>query len=517
MTSNSAALSEETFGAATPRDGVYVADGYGLRIAVERGHLIIEDGYGRHRRYARFPKVGHDLRRLVILGHSGILSLEALRWLDKLRINVTQIDSDSRVLYATASSALDDARLRRSQALIAGTSEGVKLAAVLIDAKLAGQRDLVRHVLGDAAAAVTIEDLRKQLATVEDVDAIRGIEAKAATQYFGTWTRRVSMRWATKDQGRIPDHWTGFDFRRSPLATGSNIRAADPINAQLNYLYALAEAECRRACLVLGLDPGLGVLHADVKSRDSLALDLIETIRPAVDHWLLALLRDRVYRRNDFSELDDGHCRVHAPLTHELATSLTHWERLVAPRAEYVAHAVANASPYAIRRSSPLTSAARRAAQLGSTSPNRAAPSSRGTQISFALRAKTCLDCGGLLPRSATNYCAACWPLHRSAGQVKATALARELNQDPDRKDEWRKSIAAAKREREDARLASLGWSREDWGRFLPAVRELSLVSIQEATGLSKTQASRIKSGKQIPTAGHWAALVSISQRPGHT
>ena len=54
-----------------PRQGVLLLVGYGLRIAVERGHLCVEDGVGKSRRSARFPRPTRDLRRLVVLGHSG--------------------------------------------------------------------------------------------------------------------------------------------------------------------------------------------------------------------------------------------------------------------------------------------------------------------------------------------------------------------------------------------------------------------------------------------------------------
>ena len=39
----------------------------------------------------------------------------------------------------------------------------------------------------------------------------------------------------------------------------------------LNYLYAILEAQTRIALLTVGLDPGLGLLHADQTARDSLA------------------------------------------------------------------------------------------------------------------------------------------------------------------------------------------------------------------------------------------------------
>jgi CRISPR-associated protein Cas1 len=75
--------------------------------------------------------------------------------------------------------------------------------------------------------------------------------------------------------------------------TGNPRAAADPINAILNYLYAILEAESRIALIAVGLDPGLGILHTDQRSRDSLALDLMKSARPAVDQYVLNLLAHR--------------------------------------------------------------------------------------------------------------------------------------------------------------------------------------------------------------------------------
>ena len=39
-----------------PRDGIVVASGYGLKIYVERGHLVVHDGVGRERRTLRLSR-----------------------------------------------------------------------------------------------------------------------------------------------------------------------------------------------------------------------------------------------------------------------------------------------------------------------------------------------------------------------------------------------------------------------------------------------------------------------------
>ena len=52
----------------TIRSGIYVADRYGIRIHVNRRHLVIADGCGSQRRERHFHRAAHGLKRLVILG-----------------------------------------------------------------------------------------------------------------------------------------------------------------------------------------------------------------------------------------------------------------------------------------------------------------------------------------------------------------------------------------------------------------------------------------------------------------
>ena len=62
------------------KSGVLVLNGYGIRVQVNAGHLLAHDGIADERRTIRLPRVGHGLRRLVIIGSDGFITLEAVRW-----------------------------------------------------------------------------------------------------------------------------------------------------------------------------------------------------------------------------------------------------------------------------------------------------------------------------------------------------------------------------------------------------------------------------------------------------
>src|SRR5216684_823376 len=120
----------------TPRRGVVTLFGYGITVRVDRGHLLVEDGIGAMRREARFPRVGHGLRRLVVIGADGMVSLAALRWLADQDAAFVMLDRDGSVLATTGPVRPSDARLRRAQAHAHESGPALRIARELIRQKL---------------------------------------------------------------------------------------------------------------------------------------------------------------------------------------------------------------------------------------------------------------------------------------------------------------------------------------------------------------------------------------------
>jgi CRISPR-associated endonuclease Cas1 len=240
------------------KSGVVVLNGFGIRVQVNAGHLILHDGIADERRTIRLPRVGHGLRRLVMIGSDGFVTLEAFRWLADQKAAFIMLERDGAVLLTTGPVYPSDARLRRAQALASNSGAALLIALELIDKKLAGQERVARHKLLATQTADTISRYRAQLAQADSPEAIRQVESQAAGAYWSAW-RTLPINFPRRDEARLPDHWRAFGARVSPL-TGSPRLAVNPPNAILNYLYALLESESRLAAAALGLDPGMGVL-----------------------------------------------------------------------------------------------------------------------------------------------------------------------------------------------------------------------------------------------------------------
>jgi CRISPR-associated endonuclease Cas1 len=511
----SVAAIRDTYSRDTSAAGVCVADGMGLRLSVERGALVVTDGIGDHCRTRRFDKATHRLSRLVVMGTTGTFSIDALHWCSRLGIGVIVLAHDGTVQLASTPRLTDDARLRRTQALAPFEPYGLDVARWLMSCKIMGQGKLVLRRFGDATTAETIGDLALATEGVETIDELRQLEASAAALCFGAWSGRVECAptFVTRDLRRIPPHWSRYEGRRSVLASAaSNRKAERPVNAMLNYLYSLVEAEAILACQAVGLDPGLGIVHADAKGRQSLALDIMEPVRPEVDAFVLDMVERRTFRKAEFAENADGHVRLLAPLTHELAETMPRWAKALGPIAEHVAHVFGKAMAGTYSAATPLTSRRHRDAQAvvkaRKVEATRRAAAGRVLQRAAAQPAAlalwTCPDCGGAVTNPRHVRCDTC--------------IAADPAQAPEIRGRRGAAIAARKRALSEWDKANPDavYDPELFRReILPRLAGVKLSEIVEATGLSKSYASQVRAGKFTPHVSMWRAfgeLVGVTQ-----
>ncbi|MBU1866012.1 MAG: hypothetical protein KKE89_06325, partial [Actinobacteria bacterium] len=86
----------DPFAHTDPRGLVEIVDGYSIRVRVVRRHLVIEDGYGPNRRTRRHHRATTKLKRLVLVGHTGYITLEATRWLTDVGVELIHLDPDGK-------------------------------------------------------------------------------------------------------------------------------------------------------------------------------------------------------------------------------------------------------------------------------------------------------------------------------------------------------------------------------------------------------------------------------------
>ena len=493
----------------TPRHGVVTLFGYGIRIHVDRGHLTFEDGIGPARRAARLPRVRHGLRRLVVIGNDGMVSLAALRWLADQDAAFVMLDRQGSVLATTGPVRPSDARLRRAQALAHQTGAALQIARELIGQKLDAQAKLARSTLNNATAAEAIARFRESVPAAKTIEAVRLLESRGAYAYWGAWSD-LPIAFPKVDLRRVPDHWRIFKNRVSAL-TGSPRLAANPVNAMLNYLYALLESETRLAVAALGLAPGLGVIHMDAPARDNLAFDVMEPVRPMVDEYVLNWITRGTLRREWFFEQRDGSCRLMGPFAAQLAQTSPTWASAVAPLAEMVSRILWSGVRKQIRHHRPpsrLTQLHRREAKGISI---QATPTTPPRIDSY------CRECGAKIGRG-RDRCATCAIKLSTTALIEAAARGRITAQGDG---------AQARRSKTQLRhrAAFLAWKSSDLPSWLdekcylteirPRLPLITLSVLSSKLGVSIPYAVDIRKGRRLPHPRHWptlARLVGVSQ-----
>ena len=81
----------------------------------------------------------------------------------------------------------------------------------------------------------------------------------------------------------------------------------DNVNALLSFFYTLLMHDARSALEGVGLDPQVGFHHRDRSGRHSLALDLMEELRPFLgDRLTLSLINRQQIRASGFTQAETG-------------------------------------------------------------------------------------------------------------------------------------------------------------------------------------------------------------------
>jgi CRISPR-associated endonuclease Cas1 len=491
--------------------GVVVLVGYGIKVCVDRGHLMLEDGIGNDRRAGRFPRVHHGLRRVVVIGADGMVSLAALRWLADQNIAFVMLDRDGSVLLSTGPVAASDTRLRRAQACAAHSEAAVDIVRELIRLKLTGQEELVRQKLGNSTAADLIARYSTQLKAADSIDTVRMLEGHAAGIYWTAW-QSVPVQFPKNDLPRLPDHWRTFGTRRSAIS-GTSRRPPNPVNAILNYLYTLLESETRLAITALGLDPGFGLLHVDHATRDSLVYDLMEPVRPKIDAYVLDWITRTPLKRSWFFEERDGCCRLMSDFTVQISNTIETWSREVAPIVEWFAHTLSSYASENGRVRSPGTRLTQRRRYEGQGA-------SVPTQDEAPKQHSVCTLCG-VAVTPGNRFCHCCG-LNECGKRLSAVQhLGKDAARTPEALDKKSKKMNAHRDAIRNWQPSDIpDWLTDDlfMTRLYPAIDQLSKGEIASALGVSKDYAYQIANGNKVPHRRHWlklAELVGIAATPG--
>ena len=264
---------------------------------------------------ARYPL--HTLQSIVSFSYAGA-SPALMGACAQRGIGLAFCTPNGRFLARITGESQGNVLLRRQQYRTADDpAQSCRVARMMILGKLYNarwsvertRRDHALRVDGERFVAVSaqLQGLLPQAAAETSLESLRGLEGAGATAYFSVLDEMIL-------QGKET-----FFFRqrsrRPPL---------DAFNALLSFAYSLLAHDCASALESVGLDAYVGFLHRDRPGRESLALDLMEELRPCLaDRFVLTLVNNRVMKAADFDFRESGAVL----LTKEgRRTFLQHWQ-----------------------------------------------------------------------------------------------------------------------------------------------------------------------------------------------
>jgi len=240
--------------------------GYGVKIYVRKGMIVIRDADGNKVEYA--PR---EIGSLVIASGGVTITSKAVRVLMEAAADIVFLDSHGLPIghvYPPYINRTVDTRKAQYMSLFNGLYE--QIAKTIVYSKIANQAGYLKYLarkLGDEAYRETYYDILDvageidELGDLELEDLRRElilIEAKAARLY---WSAIAYY---------LPDD-IGFN--------GRDQSGGDQFNVSLNYLYGILYKEAWKALVLAGLDPYLGYVHVERSGRPVLVFDFVEMFR----------------------------------------------------------------------------------------------------------------------------------------------------------------------------------------------------------------------------------------------
>ena len=263
-------------------------------LTLDGENIVIRDG---EKTLGRFPL--HTLENIICFTYKGA-SPALMGACAERKIGMSFFSPRGRFLARVMGKEYGNVLLRKEQYRISDDeSRSIAYARNMIVGKVFNCRWSIERTLRDHAHRVDAKKLKNVSNALYDtlpkIDAapalneLRGIEGKAAEQYFSVFNDMILNQ---KDD---------FEFtkrnRRPPL---------DNINAILSFAYTVLAGDCANALSSVGLDSYVGFMHGDRPGRMSLALDLMEELRPVLaDRFILTLINTKAIQAVHFERQKD--------------------------------------------------------------------------------------------------------------------------------------------------------------------------------------------------------------------
>ncbi|MEM8917931.1 MAG: CRISPR-associated endonuclease Cas1 [Pseudomonadota bacterium] len=310
-----------------------ILSGHGNSMRIDKGTLLIKEGfthYPQKQSIHRFFPGDLDLPPVImLLDGSGSLSFEVLSWLSEQSVSLIRIkwNGEIAIVCSGGGYAADQGKVDWQRETRSDPKKRLAFSSDLITRKLQNsiatlQKHLPQSDYRQKAIERATRGIDELSAKPIDIEFVRSIEAQCASAYFKSWNL-LKPQWKANSKFLIPDHWKGYRARTSVHQSKPvNFNATDPVNAMLNYAYAVKQSQLQISSIGEGYDPTIGVMHHGRRNKPAYIFDLLEPERPNVDAVILEFVQSRKLSPADFILRKDGVCRLSPGLAKIIAAMI---------------------------------------------------------------------------------------------------------------------------------------------------------------------------------------------------
>lgn len=264
-------------------------------LSLDGENVVVLD---KEREVGRLPL--HNLEGIVSFGYRGT-SPALMGACAERNISLCYLTPQGKFLARVSGKVKGNVILREQQyRSFLDAKKSLEVAKNCITGKIYNARWVLERATRDHNMQVDVEklkaaseNLKNSLNLIRDcqsAEQLRGFEGEAAKAYFNVFDELILQQ--KKD----------FSFhgrsRRPPM---------DNVNALLSFVYMLLTNMVTSALETVGLDPYVGCFHTERPGRASLALDLVEELRPVLaDRFVVSLINKRMVTGKGFRAKENG-------------------------------------------------------------------------------------------------------------------------------------------------------------------------------------------------------------------
>ena len=264
-------------------------------LALDGENIVVLD---KEKEVGRIPL--HNLEGIVSFGYRGTSPALMGACADR-NISLCYVTPNGKFLARVTGSVKGNVVLRKKQYEVSmNETDSLEISKNCIIGKIYNARWVLERATRDHSMQIDTEKVKSASKMLKDAairvqksqskDQLRGYEGEATSVYFSVFDELILQQ--KKD-------FVFSDRNRRP--------PTDNVNAMLSFVYTLLTNNIASALETVGLDPYVGMMHTDRPGRASLALDMIEELRPVLaDRFVLSLINKKVVNVKDFIKKENG-------------------------------------------------------------------------------------------------------------------------------------------------------------------------------------------------------------------